>query len=364
MPRLSARGKKIRELYRILERRGVAAVSRELLSDPDSSADELDAHWQSEYDLLLSSRYVDRPNKYRRRSDRWRKLLYDHDYMNATEFHDHFRLDRDVFFRLVALVKHDSAFCSKGSKPFRGGPELHMLTLLKFLGTYGNDNTAVKLGLFLGIASGSVHNYFFRATNVVLKLEPVTMAWPNEEERVMISLRMQQKYGFVNCVGITDGTLFPLAAKPQHQGEDYFSRKASYSVHGLVTCDDVGRVRSLVVGWPGSTHDNRAWMNSPLILKRADHFKHNEYVLGDSAFQASSVMIPAFKNPPKAQMNPRHTYFNKQLAKARIKSEHCIGLLKMRFPYLREIRVKLGKKRKHIRRLIRHVTFERAHPGR
>ncbi|EEY67322.1 uncharacterized protein PITG_04328 [Phytophthora infestans T30-4] len=254
--------------------------------------------------------------------------------MNATEFHDHFRLDRDVFFRLVALVKHHSAF----------------------IGTYGNDNTAVKLGLFLGIASGSVHIYLFRATNVVLKLEPVTMAWPNEEERVMISLRMQQKYGFVNCVGITDGTLFPLAAKPQHQGEGYSSRKASYSVHGLVTCDDVGSVRSLVVGWPGSTHDNRAWMNSPLILKRADHFKHNEYVLGDSAFQASSVMIPAFKNPPKAQMNPRHTYFNKQLAKARIKSEHCIRLLKMRFPYLREIRVKLGKKRKHIRRLIRHVT--------
>ncbi|EEY61101.1 uncharacterized protein PITG_01348 [Phytophthora infestans T30-4] len=70
-------------------------------------------------------------------------------------------------------------------------------------------------------------------------------------------------------------------------------------------------------------------------------------------------MIPAFKNPPKAQMNFRHTYFNKQLAKTRIKSELCIGLLKMRFPYLRERRVNLGKTRKNIRRLIRHVTCAR-----
>ncbi|OWY97096.1 hypothetical protein PHMEG_00032458 [Phytophthora megakarya] len=67
-------------------------------------------------------------------------------------------------------------------------------------------------------------------------------------------------------------------------------------------------------------------------------------------------MIPAFKNPPKSQMNPHQKYFNTKLAIARIKSEHCIGPLKMRFPYLREIRAKLSKKRKHMRSLIRYIT--------
>ncbi|OWZ13052.1 hypothetical protein PHMEG_00013698 [Phytophthora megakarya] len=80
-----------------------------------------------------------------------------------------------------------------------------------------------------------------------------------------------------------------------------------------------------------------------MALRSDAHFKHNQYLLGDSAFQVSAIMIPAFKNPPKAQVNPHQKYFNTKLAKARIKSEHCIGLLKMRFPYLREIRVKLSK---------------------
>ncbi|OWZ07404.1 hypothetical protein PHMEG_00020213 [Phytophthora megakarya] len=76
-------------------------------------------------------------------------------------------------------------------------------------------------------------------------------------------------------------------------------------------------------------------MNIPTILRTSDHIKHNAYFLGDSAIQISAIMVPAFKNPPKSQMNPRQKYFKSKLAKARIKGEHCIGLLKMRFPYLR-----------------------------
>ncbi|EEY65939.1 uncharacterized protein PITG_03470 [Phytophthora infestans T30-4] len=166
---------------------------------------------------------------------------------------------------------------------------------------------------------------------------------------------MKANYGFVNCVGITDGTLLPLATKPRHNGEDYYSRKSSYAVNALVTCDDIARVRNVVIGWLGSVHDNRVWSNSPVCQNPDLHFEHNEYLLGDSAFQASRTMIPAYKKPPKADMHPSNSYFNNQLAKARIKSEHCIGLLKMRFQYLREVRVELGKKRKHMRRLIRYV---------
>ncbi|EEY62881.1 uncharacterized protein PITG_15314 [Phytophthora infestans T30-4] len=92
----------------------------------------------------------------------------------------------------------------------------------------------------------------------------------------MIAQRVQANYGFLNCVRLTDGTLFSLSSKPRHYVEDYY-------------------IRSIVVGWPGSIHDNRVWMNSPM------------------------------------------------LAKARIKNEHCIRLLKMRFHYLRKTRFKLNK---------------------
>ncbi|ETI33301.1 hypothetical protein L914_19242 [Phytophthora nicotianae] len=55
------------------------------------------------------------------------------------------------------------------------------------------------------------------------------------------------------------------------------------------------------------------------------HFRCNEYLLGDSAIQPSDVIVPAFKKPPKAAMHPDHHYFNNQLAKARIKSEHWVA---------------------------------------
>ncbi|POM74950.1 hypothetical protein PHPALM_8006 [Phytophthora palmivora] len=49
---------------------------------------------------------------------------------------------------------------------------------------------------------------------------------------------------------------------------------------------------------------------------------------GESAFQASSPIVPTFKKPVECMMYPNHTHFNSKLAEIRIVSEHCIGLLK------------------------------------
>ena len=57
-------------------------------------------------------------------------------------------------------------------------------------------------------------------------------------------------------------------------------------------------------------------------------------MLGDSAFSASAVMIPAFKKGHNSNLSKERRYFNMKLAKIRIKSEHCIGLLKARFQRL------------------------------
>ncbi|KAE9057124.1 hypothetical protein PF010_g31497, partial [Phytophthora fragariae] len=84
-------------------------------------------------------------------------------------------------------------------------------------------------------------------------------------------------------------------------------------------------------------------------------FLRNEYILGDSAFQASPVMIPGFKKPAGGIMGPTHAYFNTKLAKARIKLKHCIGLIKTRFQWLKDIRLMLNKRR-HLRKIIRYVT--------
>jgi len=45
-----------------------------------------------------------------------------------------------------------------------------------------------------------------------------------------ISGRIQNLHGFINCVGMIDGTLFPFAFSPTLKAEDYFykERRLSY----------------------------------------------------------------------------------------------------------------------------------------
>ncbi len=124
-----------------------------------------------------------------------------------------------------------------------------------------------------------------------------------------ISDYIHREYGFVNCVGIIDGTLFPLELKPQLNSEDYYTRKGGYATHSLIVCDHLARIRWIKLGWPGSVHDNRVWMNCELQTNQSAFFNHKEYILGDSAFKVSDVMIPAFKKPFGANLNPTTRVF-------------------------------------------------------
>ena len=178
-----------------------------------------------------------------------------------------------------------------------------------------------------------------RIVPVLLGLEQ--LQWPDAEERKHISSTIQQVFGFPGCVGITDGTLIPLAFRPTANPEDYWTRKGSFAVNALITCDHLARMRHVVIGWPGCVHDNRVFRNSSLNTKRRTHFSYGEYLLGDSAFKASNIMVPAFKKTPGAEMGNDKKRFNTMLARVRIRSEHSIGLLKARFPYFRTVRMRI-----------------------
>ena len=79
-------------------------------------------------------------------------------------------------------------------------------------------------------------------------------------------------------------------------------------------------------------------MNSDIYLDTDKYFDQKEYLLGDSAFSASAVIIPAFKKGHNSNRSKERRFFDNKLAKVRIKSKHCIGLLKARFRWLRGFR--------------------------
>lgn len=305
-----------------------------------------------------NNRYLGR-GCYRKRTPKWEIYLNtDHrDSITDTEFLFYFRVTRQCFWSMVNLIKDHEVFQrvnsdSRGALPKPA--EHQLLVLLRYYGTEGNACTSVAIGGFFGIASGAVDNCRESALAALLSLEPQTCFWPDEEERKQIAQRIKDKWLFPHCVGFIDGTLLPLASRPLIHGENYLSRKKFYAVVMLVVCDDVGRILYYHVGWPGSVHDNRVWRNCSLFRKCGDRFSPKQYLLGDTAFTASSIMVPPFKSTPGCELPQGRSTFNTLLAKPRVKSEHCIGIFKGRFPFFRCIRLKLGNKL-HMRRIIDHV---------
>lgn len=173
------------------------------------------------------------------------------------------------------------------------------MLLLKYLGSFGNSNSATNLAQFFGLGKGTIDNYLDRAATAILSLQGEAITWPDVDERREIGRRIQEKHGFPNCVGLIDGTLLPLAFKPIANGEDYYTRKANYAVHALITCDDVARVSDVVIGWPGSVHDKRVWTNGRLCQRPAEFFSHGEYLLGDSAFNRPRIWSQRSRNHRK-----------------------------------------------------------------
>ena len=308
--------------------------------------------------VIHNRRYLGRGN-YRKRSQKFELYLsVDHDNASTDkEFLFHFRMSRNCYWQLVELIANHPVFLKKNSDSRGKAPKPashQLLVLLKYYGSEGNSASSVSLGSFFGIGHGAVDRCKEAALEGVLSLEDRTYFWPDAEERKVIANRIRDTYLFPNCVGIIDGTLLPLLQRPLLHGENYLSRKKFYAIVMLVVCDDQCRIIYYHIGWPGSVHDNRAWRNSRLYRKFNEYFSHREYLLGDSAFTASDIMIPPFKAYAGSFLTNNQEAFNTLLSKPRVKSEHCIGILKGRFPFLKAIRMLLGNKL-HMDRIIKYV---------
>ena len=57
-------------------------------------------------------------------------------------------------------------------------------------------------------------------------------------------------------------------------------------IKALFVCDDKAKITLVEMGWPGSVHDKRVWLNSEVYLAKEKYFSNKEYLLGDSAFSA------------------------------------------------------------------------------
>jgi len=158
---------------------------------------------------------------------------------------------------------------------------------------------------------------------------------------------------FPNCVGIADGTFLPLAFEPEaSDAPDYSGRKYGFSITTIIICDYNNKIRYYLSGYLGSCHDNRVYNNTGFVKNPEDYFSPMEFNMGNSAFANNPFMVSLFRKAKGQLLEPDHKAFNAKLAKLRIRSEHCIGILKGRFPWLRSIRMKVTDDPKSMRRIL------------
>lgn len=339
MPRISTRRRLIQQIEELVDHRQNLANLRLLDSDSDSVEDDFDLYSIALLQDMSNRRYASRSRSYRGSRGRmqWAEYLNPQStYMNESEFLRTFRLSRSSFGLLREELERTPMYARhrNGSREPRPCYQ-QLLVFLYRCGRHGNSGSDHEVALYFGIASGSVKNYVKNIVTAIKSLEPEIVSWPNEEERNEMKVRLAAT-GFRHCVGIADGTLIPLTRKPKVFHECYFCRKNFYAINVLLVCDDRARVLYYLAGWPGSTHDNRVFKSSNLFKDRDSFFSPLEYIIGDSAYSNSSIMVPAFKKTRnEVNLSRNKELFNFHLAKLRIKSEHCIGLLKGRFQCLK-----------------------------
>jgi len=150
MPRLTKRAIAIKEYENLAERRVKKAFIRLCFEEEDSLEDDIDQLVLAELARLKSSRYVAR-EVYRQWNSGWERMLEDGTYMSNDEFLSNFRMDRACVMQLNSLIEGDEVFQRISGKVGKRASMLHVMVLLKFLGSYGNAAALQKIGQMMGI---------------------------------------------------------------------------------------------------------------------------------------------------------------------------------------------------------------------
>jgi len=154
MPKLSKKAIIIKEYEAILASRVRKAYNRFSYNDEDSFEDEIGKCKVEGLAVLKSSRYA-LWSSYRQWDSYWECVLYDGKYLTDDEFLSHFHMDQSCVMQLNSLVEDDQKFNSVSGKLGKRSSMLHIMVLLKFLGSYGNEAALQNLGLMLGISKGA-----------------------------------------------------------------------------------------------------------------------------------------------------------------------------------------------------------------
>lgn len=252
--------------------------------------------------------------------------------LSAVAFKQQFRMTREAFRGVLRLIRVDPVFYNDSHHKQAPIGEQLAVTLNR-LGTTGNGTSIGAVAVKFGLSHGTVMKYTERVVEAIGNLADLYIRFPDARERAEISRRVGHKFGFDGCVGFVDGTHIILSQRPGVSGESFFTRKQRYAMNAQVVCDDKKVIRALVLGWPGSVHDSRAWRSSDMATRPGIFFSHGQYLMADSAYALSKYCMKPYTEPLASL--PDNALFNWRFARTRVVNEHTIGILKNRWSSLK-----------------------------
>ena len=315
------------------------------------------------YEATLNKRYIDRrPYRSGKEQGIFQRDLYEDEtgeqlpWLTDDEFLQKYRMSRESFWQLVDLIKNDVVFANEHSKKKQAPVPHQLLVFLHYVGTSGSGANNPRVRNVFGIGRGTAELYRNRVCRAIRALKSEYVKWPEEPERQAIAYRVMEKYRIPNCIAVADGTLLPLMYEPQCvDAPDYHGRKFPYSLSVMIVNDDQRYIRYFLAGFPGCAHDSRVYAATKLAREPQTHFGDKYYLIADSAMVNSPSCVSSFKAPRGHVLEEDCERFNNHNSPLRVTSEHTIGIWKGRFPWLRNIPMKITDNPRSLKKILKYI---------
>ena len=252
-------------------------------------------------------------------------------WLNEEEFLQKYCMTRASFIKVLDQIKIHPVFKRLEGK--KGRPQTpvanQLMVFLKTIGTEGSGANGLNNRHTFLIGKGTTNVFCRRVTEAIMSMHEECVFWPCAAEHVKLARICFEDSGFPHCVGIANGTLFPLAFEPESvDAPDYSGRKFPYSLTMMIVCDYNRKICYYLSGFPGSAHDNQVYDAMALKQQPEDFFSPNQCNVGDSAFVNSPTMVACIRKGKEEVIEKDKELFNKKMGWPRVISEHCIGILK------------------------------------
>lgn len=248
---------------------------------------------------------------------------------SAEPIHRHLRLT-DEHFDAVSEEYHEWRIRQTGiQRGLLHASQKRMQTFLLYLASGGYHR---QVGLTQGIAKSTAILHSKEVADFFLDISDQHITLPMHEELDNLSTALLDMNGIERQVVLyLDGVIIQIQ-RPDHAGDAYFCGrhgKSCDSINAQIVVDKFGRVRHVISGLPGSTHDKTAIEWSVDFIRYLDQLPENYVVLADPAYRNfHPAVLVTFTG---RNLQPDQLAFNDRCTRLRQIVERGIGAIELKW---------------------------------